>query len=91
MGLVFELASKGFFLLTEVVTGASLHIDEYSGQADPLKVRPVLSVERLAAGSDEATEALGFEPVERCFEIFVVLDGEIVHSERSSQPYRVAY
>ena len=54
MGLIFKLTSEGLFLLAEVITGTSLHIDEDPSQSNPLKIRPVFSIKGLAARADES-------------------------------------
>ena len=81
MGLIFKLAFEGLLLLAQVVAGASLHIDEDSRQADPFEVRPVFSIKRFAAGADKSADPRTLELVKCRFEIFVILDGDGVHSE----------
>jgi hypothetical protein len=53
MGLIFKLAFKRLFLLSQVVARASLHVDKDSGQTDSFKVWPMLPVKRLTAGANE--------------------------------------
>jgi hypothetical protein len=57
VGLVLELAFKCPSLLPEVITGASLHIDQNSGKADPLEVGTVFSIKRLTTGTDKPPHA----------------------------------
>jgi hypothetical protein len=57
MGLIFEFAFKSLLLLTEIVAGAAFDIDENPRKADSLKVRPVFSIKRLAAGADKSPDS----------------------------------
>jgi hypothetical protein len=56
MRLIFEVTFKCLFLLTQIITGASLHIDEDPREADPLKVWPMLSIKGLTTGAHKSTD-----------------------------------
>jgi hypothetical protein len=64
MSLVLKAALQRLFFLPEIVTGASLDIDQDSGQSDPFEVRPVFPIKRLTTGSDEFLNPGTFEVTE---------------------------
>lgn len=91
VGLILKLTCERFFLLAQIVAGASLHIDENSREADPFEIRAVFSVERLAAGADKLPDARTLELAECRFEIFVILDGDGVHPKGSGHLDGIAH
>ena len=91
MGLVFKLTFKSFSLLAEVITGISLYIDEDSGETDLLEVWSMFSIERFATGAYKSTNTRSFELLERRFEIFIILYGDIVHTKGVGHLYGIAH
>ncbi len=65
MGLIFKLALECFFLLAQIIAGASLNIDEDSRQPDSFKVRPMLSIKGLAARSNKCLGTRSLELAKR--------------------------
>ncbi len=56
MGLIFKLAFHRLFLLAQIITGISLHIDEDSRQSNSFEVWSMLSIKGLATGADKTTD-----------------------------------
>jgi hypothetical protein len=89
--LISKLAVKGCFLLAKVITRTALHIHKDPRQANPLEIRPVFSVKRLAAGANKPLNTGTFKSVERRFEVFVILDGDRIHTKGSTHLHSIAH
>src|SRR4030042_1024815 len=91
MGLVCKLSLKSFLFQAEVIACISLHIHKNPRQTDPLKVWPVFSIKRFTAAANKSLDARMFEMVEGCFEIFIILDGDRIHSKGPCHLYSLTY